>query len=135
MDTQGMEGAILLPTLGVGMEQALAHDLPALTAAFRAFNRWLEEDWGFAYQNRIFAAPYITWPTPTTRSASWSGPWSGHPLRRHGRRPGQPPPSACAPRRRDVRPVLAAGQRLRHHRLLPRRRDRYTKYLKRLGRE
>ena len=43
-------GAIFLPTLGVGMEQALIHDLPALMAAFRAFNRWMEEDWGFAYQ-------------------------------------------------------------------------------------
>jgi hypothetical protein len=49
MDTQGLEGAIFLPTLGVGMEQALLGDLPALTAAFRAFNRWMEEDWGFAY--------------------------------------------------------------------------------------
>ena len=27
---------------------------------FDAFNRWLEEDWGFAYENRIFAAPYIS---------------------------------------------------------------------------
>src|ERR1700749_2553418 len=33
MDRQGMEGAIFLPTLGVGMEQALAHDIPAMTAA------------------------------------------------------------------------------------------------------
>src|SRR5580692_8893792 len=64
MDRQGMEGCILLPTLGVGMEQALGHDLPALTAAFRAFNRWLAQDWGFAYQNRIFAAPYITLSDP-----------------------------------------------------------------------
>jgi predicted TIM-barrel fold metal-dependent hydrolase len=60
MDTQGMQGAIFLPTLGVGMEQALIDDVPALTAAFRAFNRWLDEDWGFAYRERIFAAPYIT---------------------------------------------------------------------------
>jgi len=60
MDRQGMEGAIFLPTLGVGMEQALIGDVPALTAAFRAFNRWLDEDWGFAYCERIFAAPYIT---------------------------------------------------------------------------
>jgi predicted TIM-barrel fold metal-dependent hydrolase len=64
MDGQGMEAAIFLPTLGVGMEQALVGDLPALTAAFRAFNRWLEEDWGFAYQERIFAAPYITLSEP-----------------------------------------------------------------------
>ncbi|MGH9025012.1 MAG: amidohydrolase family protein [Acidimicrobiia bacterium] len=27
---------------------------------FTAFNRWLEEDWGFAYQGRIFAAPYLS---------------------------------------------------------------------------
>ncbi len=60
MDEQGLEAAIFLPTLGVGMEQALAHDPPALMAAFRAFNRWLEEDWGFAYKGRIFAAPYLT---------------------------------------------------------------------------
>jgi predicted TIM-barrel fold metal-dependent hydrolase len=64
MDRQGMEGAIFLPTLGVGMEQALIGDVPALLAAFRAFNRWLEEDWGFAYKERIFAAPYITLVDP-----------------------------------------------------------------------
>jgi predicted TIM-barrel fold metal-dependent hydrolase len=74
MDAQGMEGAILLPTLGVGMEQALAGDLPALTAAFRAFNRWLDEDWGFAYRNRIFAAPYITLADPgnAARELEWA---------------------------------------------------------------
>src|SRR4051812_38226969 len=60
MDRQGMQGTLMLPTLGVGMEQALIHDLPALTSAFRSFNRWLEDDWGYAYQERIFAAPYIT---------------------------------------------------------------------------
>ena len=28
-------------------------------AAFHAFNRWLEDDWGYAYRERIFAAPMI----------------------------------------------------------------------------
>jgi len=60
MDAQGMEGAFFFPTLGVGMEEALIDDPPAVVAAFRAFNRWLEEDWGFAYRERIFAAPYLT---------------------------------------------------------------------------
>jgi predicted TIM-barrel fold metal-dependent hydrolase len=31
-----------------------------VTASFGSFNRWLEEDWGFAYKDRIFAAPYIS---------------------------------------------------------------------------
>lgn len=60
MDQQGLEGAWLFPTLGVGVEVALRQDVPACVAAFRAFNRWLEEDWGFAYRNRLFAAPYFT---------------------------------------------------------------------------
>ncbi len=60
MDEQGLEACIMLPTLGVGMETALEHDREALLAAFRAFNRWLEDDWGLNYQGRIYAAPYIT---------------------------------------------------------------------------
>lgn len=64
MDAQHMQGAIFLPTLGVGMEQALRDDIPAVGAAFRAFNRWLEEDWGFAYRERIFAAPMLSFTDP-----------------------------------------------------------------------
>ncbi|UDY36593.1 amidohydrolase family protein [Dermatobacter hominis] len=60
MDEQGMEACIMLPTLGVGMETALESDPQACTAAFRAFNRWLDDDWGLAYQDRIFSAPYVT---------------------------------------------------------------------------
>ena len=73
MDDQGMSGAIFLPTLGVGMEQALLDDPPALLAAFRAFNRWLEEDWGFAYQERIFGAPMLTFvdPDEALKSVQW----------------------------------------------------------------
>ena len=60
MDEQGLDGCFLFPTLGVGMEEALADDPPALVAAFAAFNRWLEDDWGYAYRERIFAAPMLS---------------------------------------------------------------------------
>jgi predicted TIM-barrel fold metal-dependent hydrolase len=60
MDEQGLDRAWLFPTLGMIYEEALRHDPEAVTLLFTAFNRWLEEDWGFAYQDRIFAAPYIT---------------------------------------------------------------------------
>jgi predicted TIM-barrel fold metal-dependent hydrolase len=69
MDEQGIQGTLLLPTLGVGIEQALIHDLPALASAFRSFNRWLDDDWGYAYQERIFAAPYITLSDPGNAAA------------------------------------------------------------------
>jgi predicted TIM-barrel fold metal-dependent hydrolase len=60
MDGQGIEKAIYFPTLGVGMEEALKHDTEAVHTAFEAFNRWLLDDWGFAYQERIYAAPYLS---------------------------------------------------------------------------
>ena len=64
MTEQGLDAAFFFPTLGVGMEESLKHDIPALTAAFRAFNRWVDDDWGFAYKNSIYAAPYITLADP-----------------------------------------------------------------------
>lgn len=59
MDAQGIDGCFMFPTLGVGMEEALSHDPEAAVAAFHAFNRWLDDDWGYAYKGRIFGAPMI----------------------------------------------------------------------------
>ncbi len=69
MDEQNIEGTIMLPTLGVGMETALEHDPEALCAAFSAFNRWLLEDWGYNNQDRIFGAPYISLVDPAWAAA------------------------------------------------------------------
>ena len=60
MDAQGIEAMWLFPTLGVLYEELLKHDIEAVKVLFKAFNRWLDEDWGLANQNRIFGAPYIT---------------------------------------------------------------------------
>ena len=74
MDTQGIEGCFLFPTLGVGMEEALVHDPEALHAAFHAFNEWMLDDWTFNYRDRIFAAPYFTLQDPErARSARSTG--------------------------------------------------------------
>lgn len=59
MDAHGLEAVWLFPTLGMIYEDPLKHDPEAVTLLFTAFNRWLEEDWGFAFQDRIFAGPYI----------------------------------------------------------------------------
>ena len=60
MDKQNLEAVFMFPTLGVGMEESLKDDPEVLVEAFRAFNRWLDDDWGVNYKNRIFSAPYIT---------------------------------------------------------------------------
>jgi hypothetical protein len=59
LEAQGLEACWLFPTLGMLYEELLKQDVEAVGITFRAFNRWLEEDWGFAYQNKIFSAPYI----------------------------------------------------------------------------
>lgn len=59
MDEQGVAAALLFPTLGVGIEDALRDDPTAAGACFSAFNRWLDEDWGYRHEGRIFAVPYI----------------------------------------------------------------------------
>ncbi|MFK7730909.1 MAG: amidohydrolase family protein [Pseudomonadales bacterium] len=60
IEEQGLEAMWLFPTLGVLYEELLKHDTEAVTTLFGAFNRWLQEDWGCNYQERIFAAPYIS---------------------------------------------------------------------------
>lgn len=60
MDSQGIDRCWMFPTLGMVYEEALRSDPEAVTLLFSAFNRWLADDWGFAYQDRIFAAPYLT---------------------------------------------------------------------------
>jgi predicted TIM-barrel fold metal-dependent hydrolase len=64
MDEQGLGAALLFPTLGCGVEEALRDDIPATMASISAFNRWLEEDWGFDYQQRILAAPMLSLADP-----------------------------------------------------------------------
>ena len=59
MDEQGLDKIWLYPTLGMIYEQLLKHDPEGVGIMFRAFNRWLEEDWGYDYEDRIFASPYI----------------------------------------------------------------------------
>ena len=60
MDAQGVEAAWLFPSQGVCMEGPMQPDIEASIEVLQAFNRWLDEDWGFAYQDRIFAAPFLT---------------------------------------------------------------------------
>ena len=74
LDEQGIAGCFLFPTLGVGMEEALLGDPDAAHAAFRAFNRWVDDDWGLHYEDRLFGAPYLTLldPDQALDEARWA---------------------------------------------------------------
>jgi len=60
MDRQGLEAVFLFPTLGVCVEHFMKDDPELTYANLRAFNRWLDEAWGFAWRERIHAAPVIS---------------------------------------------------------------------------
>jgi len=50
----------MLPTSGLGWDSEMEDD-PALAAAtMRAYNRWIEDDWGYAHEGRLFAPPCIS---------------------------------------------------------------------------
>jgi predicted TIM-barrel fold metal-dependent hydrolase len=69
MDEQGVDRVWMFPTLGMIYEEPLKHDPEAVGLLFRAFNRWLCEDWGFNFRDRIYAAPYITLVDPAGAAA------------------------------------------------------------------
>lgn len=60
MDEQGLAACLLFPTLGVCVEHFMKDDPGQLYANLRSFNRWLEEDWGFGLDGRLFGVPMLS---------------------------------------------------------------------------
>jgi predicted TIM-barrel fold metal-dependent hydrolase len=60
MDRQGIEAALLFPTLAVCVEHFLKHDADLLYESFHAFNRWLDDQWGFGGAGRVYAVPVVS---------------------------------------------------------------------------
>ena len=50
----------MFPTLASLIEERLADDPVAIHVIVHSLNQWLDEVWGFNYQNRIFTTPVIT---------------------------------------------------------------------------
>lgn len=60
LDSQHVEKTWLFPTLGVLIEELIKDDVPLTVATLQSFNRWIDEDWGFAHKDRLYAAPCLT---------------------------------------------------------------------------
>jgi predicted TIM-barrel fold metal-dependent hydrolase len=60
MDRQGVEATLLFPSTGVCVEPTFRGDKETLYANYRAFNRWLAEDWGLGADGRLYGAPLIS---------------------------------------------------------------------------
>ena len=59
MDRQGVEACVLFPSVAVVVEHFFdsAEDL---YANFHAFNRFVDDEWGFAYKGRIHPVPFLS---------------------------------------------------------------------------
>jgi predicted TIM-barrel fold metal-dependent hydrolase len=64
MGEQNLDAVLLLPTLGVTFEYQLRHDMPAHNATVTAFNKWLEDDWGYGADGKIFGVPLLSLEDP-----------------------------------------------------------------------
>lgn len=60
LDAEGIDATLLFPSTGVCVEPAFANDPEVTWANYRAFNRWLEEDWGLGADGRIYGAPLFS---------------------------------------------------------------------------
>jgi predicted TIM-barrel fold metal-dependent hydrolase len=62
MDEQGVDRALMFPTLASVLEERLRHEPDATHAVVHSLNQWLHETWTFDYEGRIFTTPVITLP-------------------------------------------------------------------------
>lgn len=60
MNEQGIDRALMWPTLASLVEERLRNDPAAITAIISALNKWMYETWTFNFDNRVFATPVIT---------------------------------------------------------------------------
>ena len=60
MDEQGVDAMVLFPTLAVCVEHFMKENPERTYLNVHAFNRWLEEDWGFGTDGRIHAVPLLS---------------------------------------------------------------------------
>jgi predicted TIM-barrel fold metal-dependent hydrolase len=73
LDEQGLEAAWLFPSHGVCIEGPMQDDVEASLNILNGFNRWVDDEWGFAYKNRIFGVPLLTFTDfdMTLRELDW----------------------------------------------------------------
>ncbi len=69
LDEQGVQLAWLIPSLGLGIEEMLQEDPKSAMAIFSAYNRWLEDDWGYDRDGRIMTGPMLSFIDPAAAEA------------------------------------------------------------------
>jgi len=64
LDSQGVDATLLLPTLAVTVEHPMRHNPRRTYANLRAFNQWIDAEWGFDHDGRLYALPMLSLVDP-----------------------------------------------------------------------
>jgi predicted TIM-barrel fold metal-dependent hydrolase len=62
MDEQGIDRALMFPTLASLIEERMRDDPDMCHAVIHSLNEWMLETWTFGYEDRIYPTPVITLP-------------------------------------------------------------------------
>ena len=60
LDQQGVDYALMLPTLASLIEERMRDDPDLTDDAIHGLNRWMTDEWPFQYEGRIFSVPIVT---------------------------------------------------------------------------
>ena len=60
MDEQGLHASLFFPTLASVIEERMKHDHVLMASVVHSLNQWVDEEWGFAREGRIYASPMIS---------------------------------------------------------------------------
>lgn len=60
MDEQGIQHAIVLPTLASLVEERMRDDPELCAAVIHGLNQWMADEWPYTHENRVFATPIVT---------------------------------------------------------------------------
>ena len=101
MDEQGIDRAMMWPTLASLLEERLTDDPVATHVVVHALNQWMHEQWTFNFENRIF-------PTPGHHAADRRQGDRGARVGRRARRQGDPGPARAGPRLQRPSPFVRA---------------------------
>ena len=62
MNELGVARSLMFPTLASLIEERMRDDPALIHVVVHALNQWLDDEWGFNYQGRIFTVPVISLP-------------------------------------------------------------------------
>jgi len=60
LDEQGLDYAMVIPTLASLVEERMTDDPDLCAAVIHSLNRWMIDEWPYVYEGRMFSTPVIT---------------------------------------------------------------------------